>query len=166
MEDFGPVIWVFATLAALTYSGVSRAKKAARKGTAAPQGIPGEAWPQRTGLPKQQKNRPKTAQPAHSAHPMPATRPMLENGAYPASRRLAKTQFQEPQAAAPAYHTASARINSAPSTSKTAFPSNVSTAAAAPPTNSEIQSQIAFNEDFDLRQAIIMSEILHPKFDE
>lgn len=167
MEDFGPIIWVFATLGTLVYSGVSKSKKTAKKGAAIPKGIPGEAWPtSHMPSPKPQTNRRQPAtevhDKAHSAH----SRSEHTNEAYPAGRHLPKAPSRISSSAVTAHRaTQFPRIETETADALHRARSTKGVAALSTE-NAPARPQIALNEDFDLRQAIIMSEILHPKFDE
>ncbi len=172
MEDFGPIIWVLATLGALIYSGVSKSKKTAKKGAAIPKGIPGEAWPTtHMPSPKPQTNRRQPATELHDAAHSAHSRSERANEAYPAGRHLPKAPSRVSQRAAKAHRaTQFPRIGSNTIETETtdALHRNPSAkeVTAISPEKAPARPQITLNEDFDLRQAIIMSEILHPKFDE
>lgn len=172
MEDFGPLIWVLATLGALTYSGISKSKKAAKKGTATPKGILGEAWPTtHMPSPKPQTNRHQPATELHDAAHPAHSHSEHANEAYPVGRHLPKTPSRVSQRAATAHRTTrSSQIDSNTFETETtgALHCNRSTkgVTAISPEKAPACPQTVLNEDFDLRQAIIMSEILHPKFDE
>lgn len=155
MEDFGPIFWVTVTLAAMIYSSVSKAKKAAKKGSAAPQGTPAEAWPTTSApIPQRQEQQTQT----HSA-----TAP--QQGQYPGDEHLpAQIQRQiepHPVSSMRVSHPVSPMPAHAPKKSV-----ERPTAASASPDKGETVPQTPFYEDFDLRKAVIASEILRPKFDE
>lgn len=153
MEDFGPILWVTVTLAAMIYSSVSKAKKAAKKGSAAPQGTPVEAWPT-TSAPIPQRQQAQTHTPT-----------VLQQGQYPDDEHLPEQIQRQTEP-----HPVSAMRVSHPASSMPARAPKKSverpTAASASPDKGETAPQTPFYEDFDLRKAVIVSEILQPKFDE
>ena len=155
MEDLGPIFWVAATLAAMIYSSISKAKKAAKKGTTAPQGTPAEAWPTTsTSIPQRQEQK-----------TYPNTVPQQER--YSDDERLPE-QIQRQIEHRPASSIRVPHPASPVSTPKRPIEraEHLTEASAAAPGKSETELQTPFYEDFDLRKAVIASEILKPKFDE
>lgn len=143
MEIFGSVIWVAIITAAVIYNSAS--KKAAKKAGKA-QGMPAEAWPTISlPTPERQENRPQTD------NETAGTMPYGERT--PSQQQPGNT----PHGALQTSHTPS---------SATSTPEQYPIEGFAHSENREIQSPTLSREEFDLRQAIILSEILHPKFDE
>lgn len=141
MEDFGFLKWA-AVIALIVYNGVRQIRKNAAKGEKRRQTAMGEAWPTET-IPTEkrpQTPRKRAAEPQHRAEE--ATTHCADMPSRPEYANLATR-----------------KTASKPSNRK----ENADTTA---PAVSETPPQSTCDEDFDLRQAVIMSEILKPKFDE
>ena len=141
MEDLGFLKWM-AVIALIVYNGIRQIRKNARKGERNRRTAHGEAWPTGTPAPRQTGKRPQQSPERVAAAPQ-------ETG--PQHTKMPMQPEYTPRAAKKA---CKASLNTQTSTGP------------ALPENTEIEPQNIRNEDFDLRQAVVMSEILKPKFDD
>lgn len=156
MEDFGPIFWVAVTLAAMIYSSVSKAKKAAKKGSTAPQNTPAEAWPT-PSMPipqRQERQTPPSTDPQQEQYP----------GDEPLPAQIRQQIEPRPATSIQVSHPASSMSARTPKQPRKSAEHPAE--ASASPDKSQTEPQTPFYEDFDLRKAVIASEILKPKFDE
>ena len=146
MEDLGALKWI-AIVALVVYNAVRRSRKTARKDRQRSRGTTlSEAWPARAAqetAEKRSETQPERVAPERSARELPdevvsAIQPQPDT----ARRCNQPHNTQAPQAA------------------------KKPTDAAERPENAEIHAGNDNSATFDLRQAVIMSEILRPKFDE
>lgn len=149
MEDFGLVEWL--AVLALTAEGIRRAGKAAKKGTKRRQPLNGEAWPD-TAVPPQERAE-KQRQPRREN---PESISATEKPSVPHSEETTPRRQQRTEMSSQTEHKdhAPRETGNDPATGQTG------------PNKAETEPREAHERDFDLRQAIIMSEILKPKFDE
>ena len=151
MEDFASVIWVVIIIGAMVFNVVSQSRKARGKG--AKQTPHGEAWPM-----------------SGPDMPMPSAAPVRPEPVTPAfpdecqSLEEIPAQEYEPEYTVPKAtetrtlrHQTTDRLKTAPETDEIA-------AHAISDAPEEAAPSIA--GEFDLRQAVIYSEILKPRFDE
>ena len=155
MEDFASVIWIVIIVGAMIFNVVSQSRKARGKGGHAPQH--GEAWP---------SSAPQTPESA----PRPALRPELQpvTPAFPDEcQSLEEIPAEEyapehttPKAAGRG-HLRHQTVNRLMDDS-----GNDEIAAHSLTNNAPDAATTSQTEEFNLRQAIIYSEILKPKFEE
>lgn len=150
MEDFASVIWAVIIVGAMIFNVVSQSRKARGKG--ARQTPHGEAWP---------SSAPDMPVPsATPARPEPAT-PVFEDECR--SLEEIPAQEYEPEYTAP--KTAETKTSRA-SGRRTVQNCAGKGAIAAQAITDAPEEAAAIAEEFDLRQAVIYSEILKPRFDE
>lgn len=164
MEDFGNILWILLIGASLVYNAAgkkARKKQSAR--TTAPQEQHGEAWP--AG--------PASDGGARRAAPAPRQEKQQKQPRETLETRMERieellTRLDRPQAAAaalaangPAQHAPQATA-AAEKTLKNSRPKAQAPGRTAP----ENTGEKTFSEEFDLKRAIIYSELLKPKFDD
>lgn len=162
MEDYAPILWVLLTVAAMVYSGVTKARKQAEKASKHPSGHPEreEAWP--ASMPQAPESVPRHVL-RSEFEPVTPDFP----GEYVSLEEIPAQEYApeytEPKTAA-SKHSKHSRPQAA-----NRFTQMVETdeIAANSLTNDAHESAAtALSEEFNLRQAIIYSEILKPKFEE
>ena len=146
MEDLGALKWI-AIVALVVYNAVRRSRKTAHKDRQRSRGTAlGEAWPARAAQETAEKRidtQPERVVSEHSARELPAE---AESAMQP-----------QPD---------TARRCKQPHNTRTPQAAKKPIDAAERPKNAEIHAGNDNSETFDLRQAVVMSEILRPKFDE
>ncbi|MDE5578536.1 MAG: hypothetical protein K2I85_01080 [Alistipes sp.] len=147
MEDLGALKWI-AIAAIVVYNVVRKNRKSARKGRQQSRSAaPGEAWPVRTARETTEKRidmQPERVVPEHSA------RELLSE--------IVSAMQPQPD---------TTQRRKQPHTSyDTDLPTKQPKKEAKQPENAENCVESPDNEAFDLRQAVILSEILKPRFDE
>ncbi|WP_418991262.1 hypothetical protein [Alistipes sp.] len=159
MEDYAPITWVLLIVASMVYSGVTKARKRAGKAAKHPSGHPEreEAWPSSTfQTPESAPGHAMRSEYQPVTPDFPGEYVTLEE--IPAQEYT--PEFTEPKTAA-SKHSRPQAANR--------FTQMVETdeIAANSLTNDAHESAAtALSEEFNLRQAIIYSEILKPKFEE
>ena len=156
MEDFGPIFWVAVTLAAMIYGSVSKAKKAAKKGSTAPQSTPAEAWPTASAPIPQRQERQIT--------PVTTSQQEQYSGDEYQTAQIRRQIEHRPASSIQVPHPASAMSARTPKQPRKSTEHPTETSASLD--KGQTEPQTPFYEDFDLRKAVIASEILKPKFDE
>ena len=146
MEDLGALKWI-AIVALVVYNAVRRSRKTARKDRQRGRGTAlGEAWPARAAQETAEKRidtQPERVVPEHSARELLA--------------EVVSAMQPQPD---------TARRCKQPHNTRTPQAAKKPIDAAERPENAEIHAGNDNSETFDLRQAVVMSEILRPKFDE
>ena len=151
MEDFASVIWVIIIVGAMVFNVVSQSRKARGKGA---KQIPhSEAWPS----PAPDMPTPSTA----PAHPKPITTVFPDECQ---SLEEIPAQEYEPECAALKTTETEALRHQTTDRLKTAHETDEIAAHAISDAPEESSSSIV--GEFNLRQAVIYSEILKPRFDE
>ncbi len=157
MEDFSTVIWIIAIVAAMVFNGVSQARKQAKKHAGQSGKHAGnEAWPSWDAQTSAEMQRPaaeETARSAKRAELRPVPAPTVPSEGFGETTGKA-TDFMQSERLAPNSTTMTAQGSSAAGRAARAHAEATEDAAA------------EITEDFDLRKAVIYSEILKPKFDE
>lgn len=147
MKELAPLLWIFVIVGAWIFSAVKKANKETNEN---PSKHMPEAWPEAPAMPQQQEEEqmPASEQKAQNKHTKGEQKP--ENTAQILSYELneykkhMQTRNKPRQTVKPA-------PEALPETHKS---------------GDESQSASTIGEEFDLRKAIIYSEILKPKFDE
>lgn len=160
MEDYAPILWVLLTVAAMVYSGVTKARKqTAKADKQPPKHFGDEAWP---------SIEPETHQPeAERVEPFAPYTPFTPETLYtPEAQSLEEIPEQEyvPEftvqkaagSSSLSRNTAVDRLQSAPAAGE------IGSDSLADETPEGCDKELT--EEFDLRRAVIYSEILKPKF--
>lgn len=156
MEDYAPILWVLLTVAAMVYSGITKARKQAAKAEQPPKHFGDEAWPSIDP----EAHQPEAERVEPFAPYMPETlytSEALSLEEIPAQEYV--PEFTVQQAAGSSSlnrNTAADRLRSAPAAGE------IGADSATDETPEGCVKQIA--EEFDLRRAVIYSEIIKPKF--
>lgn len=157
MEDFASVIWIVIIVGAMVFNVVSQSRKARGKSGHAPQH--GEAWPSST-----------TQTPESAPRPAPTLRPELQpvTPAFPDEcQSLEEIPVQEYTPEYTEQKNADSRDFRRKNATQSRHDAETDEIAAHSLTdNAPETSTTTLAEDFDLRQAVIYSEILKPKFEE
>lgn len=185
MEDFGSIIWLLVAVGALVFSSNSKARKRAREVAKRAKELQGEmtgreAWPswdapqptqsaadEATGrptpwpvAPAAPARKPRTtasaSEPRHGAATAPATASPSSHTAYAGERGAAATEKSHRKAAGK------------PQTSRQNGVGDVVQSLRAAHANGTIAPDLAteIREEFDLRRAVLYSEIMKPKYEE
>ena len=182
MEDFGSIIWLLVAVGALVFSSNSKARKRAREVANRAKELQGEvtgreAWPswdapqsgagEATGRPAPcpvapaapaQKSRPapSASEPRHGAATAPAVASSSNRPAYDGRQGAAATEKSHRKAAGK------------PQTSRQNGVGDVVQSLRAAHANGTIAPDLAteIREEFDLRRAVLYSEIMKPKYEE
>lgn len=179
MEDFGPLLWILLAGAAMAYSAASNAKKQAKKGKKAPHQ---EAWP--TQRPRKAVLRQTDGTDAMRPTPVGPSQPDIF-GTEPWSfdREYEEENVSEIQSLEAPTSASVAPAASMAAGSRSSFGSNMISerfVAQNQPAWSSVQTPqsvgyttdcdeedpLEIAEEFELRKAVIYSEILKPKFEE
>lgn len=182
MEDFGSIIWLLVAVGALVFSSNSKARKRAREVAKRAKELQGEvtgreAWPswdapqsvadEATGRPtpwpvapaapaRKSRTTASASEPRHGAATAPATASPSSHTAYAGERGAAATEKSHRKAAGK------------PQTSRQNGVGDVVQALRAAHANGTIAPDLAteIREEFDLRRAVLYSEIMKPKYEE
>lgn len=148
MEDSGILKWI-AIIALIAYNGVRQIRKTAQKGAQSRNTVSGEAWPTSDTSPQKQPEKQLEIQQERVEHPLHEPKRAFRNTTQTDMGHDRTLQLP-----------ASDRPTNPARTAKR--PANTPN----PSENAETRAENSASDDFDLRQAVIMSEILRPKFDE
>lgn len=182
MEDFGSIIWLLVAVGALVFSSNSKAHKRAREVAKrakelqgevtgreawpswdAPQSaadeVPGRPtpWPVAPAAPaRKSRTTASASEPRHGAATAPATASPSSHTAYAGERGAAATEKSHRKAAGK------------PQTSRQNGVGDVVESLRAAHANGTIAPDLAteIREEFDLRRAVLYSEIMKPKYEE
>ena len=182
MEDFGSIIWLLVAVGALVFSSNSKARKRAREVAKRAKELQGEvtgreAWPswdapqsvadEATGRPtpwpvapaapaRKSRTTASASEPRHGAATAPAAASSSNRPAYDGRQGAAATEKSHRKAAGK------------PQTSRQNGVGDVVQALRAAHANGTIAPDLAteIREEFDLRRAVLYSEIMKPKFEE
>lgn len=177
MEDFGSILWIIAIVGAMLFSANSKARKKAREAAKRairqleeegrrheawpswdtpeePAEYSGQEYPEAVSLETAEPEVPETETGKFARYTPAAT--VMESGFETAAREAASARKTEE----------SRQGNRTPHTPGTACAVSGTSAAAAPAPDAIAPEEFAaeIREDFDLRRAVIYSEILKPKF--
>lgn len=159
MEDFSTVIWIIAIVAAMVFNGVSKARKQAKRH--APQGdrhAGSEAWPSwdEASAPDSSPAEPHPAQRTQRAELQPATMPEAQLPGYGETTPEMADYMQSERLRS---------HNTIQTGSRLAQKNKKQPAEADEANETAPDNEMALDiENFDLRKAVIYSEILKPKF--
>ena len=182
MEDFGSIIWLLVAVGALVFSSNSKARKRAREVAKRAKELQGEvtgreAWPswdapqsvadEATGRPtpwpvapaapaRKSRTTASASEPRHGAATAPAAASSSNRPAYDGRQGAAATEKSHRKAAGK------------PQTSRQNGVGDVVQFLRAAHANGTIAPDLAteIREEFDLRRAVLYSEIMKPKFEE
>lgn len=182
MEDFGSIIWLLVAVGALVFSSNSKARKRAREVAKRAKELQGEvtgreAWPswdapqsaadEATGRPtpwpvvptapaRKSRTTASASEPRHGAATAPATASPSSHTAHAGERGAAATEKSHRKAAGK------------PQTSRQNGVGDVVQSLRAAHANGTIAPDLAteIREEFDLRRAVLYSEIMKPKYEE
>lgn len=182
MEDFGSIIWLLVAVGALVFSSNSKARKRAREVAKRAKELQGEvtgreAWPswdapqsvadKATGRPtpwpvapatpaRKSRTTASASEPRHGAATAPAAASSSNRPAYDGRQGAAATEKSHRKAAGK------------PQTSRHNGVGNVVQSVKEAHENGTIAPDLAteIREEFDLRRAVLYSEIMKPKFEE
>lgn len=154
MEDFASVIWLLIIVGAMIFNIVSKSRKARGKGAPHPQH--GEAWPMSPATDPDDAPMPQrpVIQPVTPAFPDECQ--SLEE--IPAQEYVPEFTVQKAADSGHFRHQTANRLRNGSESDEIAAHSLTNDA--------QEESATALAEDFDLRRAVIYSEILKPKFEE
>lgn len=161
MEDFAPILWVLLTVAVMVASGISKARKQAEKAAKqAREHQDDEVWPQADETP---------SVPAAPATSFPSTTsPVSESytGEAQSLEEIPADVFR-PEIAPEPFGTTPVHRCKAHTTLRTAEKPPIEDEINAGSISDETPAHAKTpGEEFDLRKAVIYSEILKPKFEE
>lgn len=151
MEDFASVIWIVIIVGAMIFNVVSQSRKAREKGSHTPQHS--EAWPSSTTQAPESASRPEL-QPVTPAFPDECQ--SLEE--IPVQEYVPEYTEQKTSITGHFQHQTVNRLRHEAETDEIAVHSLTN--------NTAETAASGLAEEFNLRQAVIYSEILKPKFDE
>lgn len=185
MEDFGSIIWLLVAVGALVFSSNSKARKRAREVAKRAKELQGEvtgreAWPswdapqppqsvadEATGRPtpwpvapaapaRKSRTTASASEPRHGAATAPTAASSSSHTAYAGERGTAATEKSHRKAAGK------------PQTSRQNGVGDVVQSLRAAHANGTIAPDLAteIREEFDLRRAVLYSEIMKPKYEE
>lgn len=182
MEDFGSIIWLLVAVGALVFSSNSKARKRAREVAKRAKELQGEvtgreAWPswdapqsvadETTGRPtpwpvapaapaRKSRTTASASEPRHGAATAPAAASSSNRPAYDGRQGAAATEKSHRKAAGK------------PQTSRQNGVGDVVQSLRAAHANGTIAPDLAteIREEFDLRRAVLYSEIMKPKYEE
>lgn len=174
MEDIGTIIWVLVVIGIAATNGMSKYRKARGKDNP----HTGEAWPSMEGEEPMSPTQPGIPDifgiPRHTpqqAAPRQVRQPNGE-GSHPEPETAARPTVRQAPARHRAYeaHTPQGGTRQAQSTSSAPKAPNgakiTSTVATTGADNAPLGFENPLGEEFDLRKAVIYSEIMKPKFEE
>lgn len=182
MEDFSTVIWVIIILGAMFFNGVMQAKKQAKKHPQQPGKHTGEAWPSwdTQSEAEMQRRSPEDTemqaemQKARAKTQAEASKRRLETQTYEvrmepsAEFRRSASDFEEIAAEPSEFDEPAVAISGyeRPATKQQPSKQPIEARTAKPEQQATPDAIAEITEDFDLRKAVIYSELLKPKFSE
>lgn len=153
MEDFGEIVWTVVIIGFIVYSMVAQQRKKGGKGAGNP--AHGEAWPAWEPAPETRRQAESREQQSH-----PATFGEADDEEQSARENRRKGAIDHPTQAL------GGRLTEHPYGSEKSPRQGTSQDAAIKRQNPQAEAEDDPAVDFDLRKAVIYSEILKPKFEE